>query len=118
MVTLIALILVGVVATALARPERFRQSGVDLAVVEVDGALQTKVAQFGLCLSLYRQIGPLSYIVGNDLFPGDGWDRGPFDGCEAVGLIGSVKLPPSVLAGDWMFCGQSFCHQLTPSSSS
>jgi hypothetical protein len=118
-ITLVALILVGVVATVFVRPERFREPGEDLQIVEVDGAYQTEVALVGQCLSLFRRLGPLSYITGNDLFPGDNWNRVPFDSCEAVGFMDAViYLPASVASGDWMLCDHSLCHGLEPSASS
>jgi len=54
-ITLFALVLVGVVATVFVRPERFREMGEDLVVVEVGGALQTEVDLIGFCLSIFRQ---------------------------------------------------------------
>jgi len=112
-VGLVALLVIGVVATVLVRPERFREMGEDLQIVEVDGAFQTEVALVGQCLSLFRRLGPLSFITGNDLFPGDDWNRGPFDSCEAVGFMDAdIYLPASVASGDWMVCDHSFCHRM------
>jgi hypothetical protein len=109
---LVVVLVVGLLGTFLARPERFRTPGDELLIVEVDGALQTEVALIGSCLSIFRRVGPLSFIVGNDLFPGDTWDRGPFSGCDDVGNSGAVKLPASVESGEWMLCDSSTCHPL------
>ena len=118
MTALVVLIVVGTPATILVRPERFREPGEDLLIVEVDGSLQTEVAMIGFCLSVFRRIGPVSFIVGNDLFPGDAWNRRPFNGCEAVGLMDAViNLPASVRSGDWMLCDYVSCHRLTASVS-
>jgi hypothetical protein len=54
----------------------------------------------------------LTFIVGNDLFPGDEWNRGPFAGCDASGHSGSINLPGSVRAGNWMLCDYAKCHRL------
>ena len=116
--TLVALVLVGLVATVVVRPERFREMGEDLVVVDVGGALQTEVDLIGFCLSVFSQVGPLSFIVGNDLFPGDAWDRGPYTGCDASGHSGAIHLPDSVRSGGWMLCDYVSCHQLIPSVSS
>lgn len=113
---LVALLLIGVVATALVRPEQFRESGDELQIVEVDGAFQTEVALVGQCLSLFRRLGPLSYITGNDLFPGGDWDRKPSNNCEAVGFMDAdIYLPASVQTGEWMLCDHPFCRRLMPS---
>jgi hypothetical protein len=81
-------------ATPLLRPERFREPGEDLVVTEGGAGPQTEVADLiGLCLSVFRQVGPLSFIVGNDLFPGEDWDRGPTNACDASGHRGTVNLP-------------------------
>ena len=109
----VGLLVVGLVTTPLSRPERFRETGEDLAIVQVDGRFQADVADIiGLCLSVFRQIGPLSFIVGNDLFPGTDWDRGPTNGCEASGHTGTIDLPDSVRTGDWILCDYARCHEL------
>ena len=112
-ITLLALVLVGVVATVFVFPERFREMGEDLVVVEVGGALQTDVDLTGFCLSIFRQVGPLSFITGNDLFPGDDWDRGPYSECEASGHSGAINLPDSVRSGEWMLCDYATCYRLS-----
>jgi hypothetical protein len=109
----VGLLVIGLVGTVLVRPERFRETGEELAIVEVDGRFRTDVAGIiGLCLSVFRQVGPLSFIVGNDLFPGGEWDRGPTNGCEASGHTGSIDLPDSVRTGQWMLCDYVTCHDL------
>jgi hypothetical protein len=116
-ITLVVLLVIGLVATPLVRPERFRDTGEDLVVVQGDGTAQTRVDQIGGCLSVFRQLGPLSFIVGNDLFPGDDWDRGPSSDCEASGHSGMLNLPNSVGSGGWMLCDHSTCYPLTASMS-
>jgi hypothetical protein len=114
-ITLVVLLIFGLVAMALVRPERFREMGEDVMVVELDGSHQTEAGLIGSCLSVFRRIGPLSLIVANDVLPGDDWDRGPFNGCEAVGhLDADIHLPESVGSGDWMLCDAFTCHQLVP----
>jgi hypothetical protein len=109
----VGLLVVGLVGTALVRPERFRETGEELTLVQVDGRFQADVADIiGLCLSVFRQIGPLSFIMGNDLFPGEDWDRGPTNGCEASGHTGTIGLPDSVRSGDWILCDYARCHEL------
>jgi hypothetical protein len=115
MIALAAVILVGVVATVFVRPERFREPGEDLQIVEVEGSHQTEevAATISSCLSLFRRVGPLSFIVGNDLLPGENWDRGPFNGCEEVGhLNAKINLPDTVRSGEWMLCDTSTCFPL------
>ena len=109
----VGLLVIGLVGIPLSRPDRFREAGEELAIVQVDGGLQTDVADIiGLCLSVFRKIGPLSFIVGNDLFPGGHWDRGPTNGCEASGHTGTIDLPDSVRTGDWMLFDYARCHPL------
>jgi hypothetical protein len=109
----VALLVIGLVATPLLRPERFRELGEDLVVTEGGAGPQTEVADIiGLCLSVFRQVGPLSFIVGNDLFPGEDWDRGPTNACDASGHRGTVNLPEAVRSGRWMLCDHATCHQL------
>jgi hypothetical protein len=111
----VLILVVGLVGTVFVRPERFRDPGQELLIVEVDGSYQTEevAATVGLCLSLFRQIGPLSFIVGNDLAPGENWDHGPFNGCEGVGFVDAeINLPDSVGSGEWMLCDDSTCFQL------
>ena len=99
-IALLLLLVVGLLGIALVRPERFREPGEELLIVEVDGSLQTDVAMIGQCLSLFRKIGPLSFIVANDVVPGEDWERRPFNGCEGVGLLGAhIYLPESVRSG-------------------
>lgn len=114
---LAGLFVLGLVATPLVRPERFRDTVEALVVTEVAGQPQTEVEIIGLCLSIFRQIGPLSFIVRNDLFPGDAWDRGPYSGCELSGHSGTISLPDSVRSGDWMLCDYFTCHELSSVSS-
>jgi hypothetical protein len=112
---LTVLLVIGIVATALVAPERFRQPGEDLQVVEVDGGFQAEVSLVGQCLSIFRRFGPVSFITGSDFFPGGDWDRGPSNGCEAVGhMDADIYLPSSVDSGDWVLCDHSFCHRLMP----
>ena len=114
-ITLVVLLAVGLVGTVLLRPERFREPGQELLIVEVDGSYQTEEVEalIGLCLSLFRQIGPLSFIVGNDVAPGDDWERGPSNSCEAVGLMDAeINLPDSVRSGEWMLCDHNTCFPL------
>lgn len=109
----VALLLIGLVATPLLRPERFRERGEDLVVTEGRDGPQTEVTDIiGLCLSVFRRLGPLSFIVGNDLFPGEDWDRGPTNACDASGHRGTVDLPDAVRSGDWMLCDHATCRQL------
>ncbi len=110
----VALLLIGLVATPLLRPERFRDLGEDLVVTEGAGGPRTEVEQIGLCLSVYREIGPFSFIMGHSLFPGGDWTRGPVEFCEAVGMGGVISLPESVRSGEWMLCDYATCHQLVP----
>ena len=118
-IALVLILVVGLAGMFLVRPERFRAPGEELLIVEVDGSYQTEevAATIGLCLLLIRQIGPLSFIVGNDLLPGENWDRGPFNGCEGVGhLNAEINLPDSVRSGEWMVCDTSTCLPLTRSA--
>ena len=112
-IALVLILVVGLAGMVLVRPERFRAPGHELLIVEADGRPQTEVALIGRCLSVFRQLGPLSFIVGNDLFPGDAWDRGPFTDCEASSHSGAIHLPVSVRSGAWMLCDSSTCHPLT-----
>jgi hypothetical protein len=114
-ITLVLILVVGLVGMVLVRPERFREPGQELLIVERDGSYQTEDlgAMIGLCLSLFRQIGPLSFIVGNDVVPGDDWERGPSNSCEAVGLLDAeINLPDSVRSGEWMLCDHNTCFPL------
>jgi hypothetical protein len=114
-IALVLVLVVGLAGMVLVRPERFREAGEELLIVEVDGSYQTEevAATIGLCLSLFRQVGPLSFIVGNDLAPGETWDRGPFNACEAVGIMDAeINLPDSVRSGEWMLCDSSTCFPL------
>ena len=84
-------------------------------IVEVEGSYQTEEVEgvIGQCLSLFRQIGPLAFIVANELFPGGDWERGPSNTCEAVGLLNAeINLPDSVRTGEWMVCDYSTCFPL------
>ena len=108
----VALLLIGLVATALLRPERFRERGEDLVLTEGDAGPQTEVELIGTCLSVFRQIGPLSFIMGTAIFPDESWDRGPYSGCDAAGLSGDIDLPEAVRSGEWMLCDYATCHQL------
>jgi hypothetical protein len=113
-VVLIALLLAGAVGTYLARPENFRaETGPTLPIVEVGGAPEVEVDLIGSCLSLFRRVGPLSFIVGRDFFPGGSWDRGPVSFCELMGQGGSINLPDSVRSGEWMLCDYATCYPLT-----
>lgn len=109
---LVVLAVVGSIATFLVRPERFREMGESLVIAEVDGRPRTEVELIGLCLSIFRKVGPLSFIVENDLFPGDNWDRGPVRACEASGHSGKIYLPESVRSGNWILCDYAGCHPL------
>ena len=109
---LVGLVVVGVAATLWTRPERFREMGDDMTFAVVDGRLQTEELTIGLCLSIFRRVGPLSFIVGNDLFPGEDWDIGPPDACEASGHIGAISLPDSVRSGSWVLCDYATCQRL------
>jgi len=114
-IALVSILVVGLVGIVLVRPDRFREPGEELLIVEVDGSYQTEEVEavIGLCLSLFRQVGPLSFIVGNDLLPGENWGRGPFSGCEAVGIMDAeINLPDSVRSGEWMLCDTSTCFPL------
>jgi hypothetical protein len=91
--------------------------GEDLVVPEENGRLKTEIELIGSCLSVFGRIGPVSFIVGNDLFPGDAWNRGPYTGCDASGHSGVIYLPVSVRSGMWMLCGYVSCHRLTASVS-
>ena len=106
-ITLIALVFVGLAGLVLVGPERSREMGEDLVVAEENGRLQTEVELIGSCLSVFRRIGPVSFIVGNDLFPGDTWNRGPYTGCDASGHSGD--LSPRFRSGP--VCG---CCATTP----
>lgn len=108
----IALLLIGLVATALLRPEFVRERGEDLVVSVGAGGPTTEVEQIGTCLSVYRKIGPLSFIMGTALLPAEGWDRGPYNGCDASGHSGVINLPRSVRPGSWMLCDYATCHVL------
>ena len=112
-IALLLLLVVGLLGIVLVRPERFREPGEELLIVEVDDSLQTDVAMIGQCLSLFRKIGPLSFIVANDVVPGEDWERGPFNGCEGVGhLDAHIYLPESVRSGEWMLCDYATCFPL------
>ena len=114
-IALVLVLVVGLVGTVLLRPERFREPGQVLLIVEVDGSYQTEEveAMTGLCLSLFRQIGPLSFIMDNDVVPGENWDRGPFNGCEAVGIMDAeINLPDAVRSNEWILCDHSTCFPL------
>jgi hypothetical protein len=110
----VALLLIGLVAASLLRPELFRERNEDLVVTEGEAGPQTEVELIGFCLSIFRQIGPLSFIMGNDFFPGGDWSQGPVNGCDASGHAGVVNLPDTVRSGDWMLCDYANCHQLVP----
>jgi hypothetical protein len=62
---------------------------------------------------LFRRLGPLSFITGNDYFPGDQWNLGPFAGCDDAGNGGLVSLPSAVRNGEWILCDPSTCYPLT-----
>ena len=111
-VVLMVLLAVGLIGTVLVRPEGFRETGEPLSVSETAGSLYTEVNQIGTCLSVFRRIGPLSFIMGTALFPDQNWDRAPYTGCDASGLSGTVDLPDSVRTGDWMLCDYATCHPL------
>ncbi len=110
----IALLLIGLVATPLLRPERFRGRGEALVVTTGAVGPQTEVEQIGTCLSGFRQIGPLSFIMGTAILPAQGWDRGPYSGCDAAPVSGVINLPESVRSGEWMLCDYATCHELVP----
>lgn len=61
---------------------------------------------------MFRLIGSLSFIVGNDLFPGEDWNRGPTNACDASGDSGTINLPDSVRSGPWMLCDYVTCFPL------
>jgi hypothetical protein len=114
-IALVLILVVGLVGMVLVHPERFREPGDELVIVDVDGSYQTEevAATIGLCLSLFRQVGPLSFIVGNDLVPGETWEHGPFNTCEAVGIMDAViNLPEAVRSGEWVLCDHSTCFPL------
>ena len=114
-IALVLILVVGVVGMVVVRPERFRDPGQELLIVEVDGSYQTEEVEavIGQCLSLFRQIGPLSFNVGNEVFPGGDWERGPLNSCEAVGIMDAeINLPDSVRSGEWMVCDHNTCFPL------
>ncbi|HYJ25111.1 MAG TPA: hypothetical protein VE027_08925 [Acidimicrobiia bacterium] len=114
-ITLVLILVVGLVGMVLVRPERGREPGQELLIVERDGSHQTEEVEglIGQCLSLFRQIGPLWLIVGNDVVPGDDWERGPSNSCESVGLMDAeINLPDSVRSGEWMLCDHNTCFAL------
>ena len=108
----VGLLVVGLIGTLLSRPERFRETGEPLTVIETDASLHTEVDQIGTCLSVFRKIGRLSFIMGTALFPDQNWDRAPYTVCETSGFSGTIDLPDSVRSGDWMLCDYATCHEL------
>ncbi len=111
-IVLVALLLIGLVATALLRPEQFRERGEDLVVTATPDGPTTEVDQIGTCLSLFRRIGPLSYIAGTAFLPDESWDRGPYSGCDAAAFSGVLRPPETVRSGEWMPCDYATCHEL------
>lgn len=110
---LIALLLIGLAATPLLRPELLRERGEVLIVTESPRPT-THVEMIGTCLSVFRKIGPLSFVMGTALLPDESWDRGPYNGCDASAFSGVINLPVTVRSGRWMLCDYATCHELAP----
>ncbi len=113
-VVTVGFLLAGLAGTFLLRPENFRSEiGSELTVLEVGDNLEAHVDSIGLCLSVFRRVGPLSFNMGNDLYPGDDWDRQPMSSCELMEILdGTITLPDSVRSGDWMLCDYSACYAI------
>ena len=115
-IALVVILVVGLVGTVLVRPERFRDPGQELLIVEVDGSYQTEeVSTRSACVSRFsvRSVrSRSSWATTSSL--AIAWDRGPFTGCEAVGVIrdAAINLPDSVRTGEWMVCDYSTCFPL------
>ena len=111
LVLVLLVVTFGIVSYAV-RPENFRSLEPGVLVAEIKGGFVTQVGWVGQCLSLYRTVGPVSFIVGSDLFPGGTWDRRPVSSCEAMGVNGPISLPDEVRDGRWMLCDYSHCYPL------